>query len=85
MERQFLQQSRGNLTTRLLGTSLDTILCVSSCATYTAEHWDNKMKKACSLPLRSLQARRGDRCINMQLMACSESDIEKLSVHLVQN
>lgn len=42
MERQFLQQSRGNLTTRLQGTSLDTILCVSSCAMYTAEYWDSK-------------------------------------------
>lgn len=42
------------------------------------------MNKACSLPLRSLQARKGDRCIKMQVMAFSESDVEKLSVHLVQ-
>ena len=42
------------------------------------------MNKACSLPLRSSQARGGGRGLKIQLTACSERDIEKLSGHLLQ-
>lgn len=42
MERQFSQKSRGNLTTRLLGASLDTMFYASSHAKHTAGHWDSK-------------------------------------------